>query len=197
MWKLLNKRYIEWTQWRQKQLGHLVGVKPSEAALSEQDFMQSNGEEVEEPGSTQVWHEERNLSLYLVNLLQIKMKCGNQGGVEETSQWGWNKGCQCTTLTQELQSNWNVDCIYVKSISFTVWEQINKELDMTLDRIRMDRWRQEGSAEVRRGREEAVLFAQPLGASVESWVHLQIASLEFRSGLCVTASFFCMLKLSS
>ena len=36
-------------------MADLVGVNPSEAALSEQDFMQSNGEEVvEEPGSTKV-----------------------------------------------------------------------------------------------------------------------------------------------
>ena len=39
-------------------MADLVGVNPSEAALSEQDFMQSNGEEVvEEPGSTKVLHE--------------------------------------------------------------------------------------------------------------------------------------------
>ena len=34
-----------------------MGVKPSEATLSEQDFMQSNGEEVvEEPVGTRVSH---------------------------------------------------------------------------------------------------------------------------------------------
>ena len=30
---------------------YLVGVKPSDADLSEDDFMQSNGEQVEEPGT--------------------------------------------------------------------------------------------------------------------------------------------------
>ena len=146
----LNKLYIKWTQWGQKQLDHLVGVKPSEAALSEQDFMQSNGEEVEEPSITKVWHDKRSLSSYWDNPLGIKMEYGSQGGAEETSQWRW-KGAvnapfwhqNCTKLKWRLHmSN--------QSVSHAVAWADQSELDMTLDWIRMDRWRQEGSAEVRR-----------------------------------------------